>query len=52
MAAFRATLEEIHDSDLLLHVIDITHGNALQQAHTVGEMLRELGVIDQPICRR
>ena len=49
VASFRATLEEIDDSDLLLHVIDITHGNALQQAHTVGEVLRELGVIDKPI---
>ncbi len=49
VASFRATLEEIDDSDLLLHVIDITHGNALQQAHTVGQVLRDLGVIDKPI---
>ena len=49
VAPFRATLEEIDDFDLLLHVIDITHGNALQQADTVGEVLRELGVIDKPI---
>ncbi len=49
VAAFRATLEEIAESDLLIHVVDITHGNALQQASTVGEVLRDLGVIDQPI---
>ena len=32
VAAFRATLEEIADADLLLHVIDISHPNALAQA--------------------
>ena len=31
VAAFRATLEEIADSDLLLHVVDITHPNAMAQ---------------------
>ena len=49
VAAFRATLEEIEESDLLLHVVDITHTNALQQADAVGEVLRELGVVDKPI---
>lgn len=47
--AFRATLEEIDESSLLLHVVDITHDNALQQADAVGEVLRELGVVDKPI---
>ncbi len=49
VAAFRATLEEIAESDLLLHIVDITHINALQQAEAVGEVLRELGVVDKPI---
>ncbi|MEZ4767050.1 MAG: GTPase HflX [Caldilineales bacterium] len=49
VAAFRATLEEIAESDLLIHVVDITHGNALQQASTVGEVLRDLGVTDRPM---
>jgi len=49
VAAFRATLEEIAESDLLLHIVDITHINALQQAEAVGEVLRELGVVDKPM---
>ena len=49
VAAFRATLEEIAESDLLVHVVDITHDNAMQQASTVGEVLRDLGVTDRPI---
>ncbi len=35
VAAFRATLEEITDADLLLHIIDIVHMNALSQAEFV-----------------
>lgn len=49
VAAFRATLEEIEEADLLLHVIDITHPNALQQANAVGSVLRELGIVDKPV---
>ncbi len=49
VAAFRATLEEIAEADLLLHVVDITHVNALQQARTVGEVLRDLGATSKPI---
>jgi GTP-binding protein HflX len=49
VAAFRATLEEIAEADLLLHVIDITHSHARQQSETVVETLAELGVTDQPV---
>lgn len=49
VAAFRATLEEIAEADLILHVVDITHKNALQQAGAVGEVLRDIGVVDKPI---
>lgn len=48
VAAFRATLEEISEADLLLHVIDITHPNAQQQEQTVDATLEELGVVDKP----
>ena len=48
MAAFRATLEEIAEADLLVHVLDITHPNAAEQAHTVEEVLKELGLADKP----
>lgn len=49
VAAFRATLEEIAESDLILHIVDITHRNALQQASVVGEVLRDLGAADKPV---
>lgn len=48
VAAFRATLEELADADLLLHVVDITHPNAADQAETVEETLRDLGVAEKP----
>ncbi len=48
VAAFRATLEEIGDADLLLHVVDITHNNAQQQAATVMQVLAELDAVEQP----
>jgi GTP-binding protein HflX len=48
VAAFRATLEELTDADLLLHVVDITHPNAADQAQTVEETLAELDVADKP----
>ena len=43
VAAFRATLEEITEADALLHVVDITHPNAAEQAESVMETLTELG---------
>ncbi|MGD9892985.1 MAG: GTPase HflX, partial [Dehalococcoidia bacterium] len=48
VAAFRATLEELSDADLLLHVVDITHPNAAEQAQTVEETLAELDVANKP----
>lgn len=48
VAAFRATLEEISEADLLLHVIDITHPNAQQQEQSVDATLEKLGVVDKP----
>ena len=48
VAAFRATLEEISDADLLLHVVDISHQNALNQYEAVQETLREIGAAGIP----
>jgi len=48
VAAFRATLEEIKDADLLVHVLDLTHPNAEEQSATVDRVLDELGVGDKP----
>lgn len=48
VAAFRATLEEIVESNVLLHVVDITHPNATEQVSAVDETLEELGASDKP----
>ncbi|MBL8079009.1 MAG: GTPase HflX [Anaerolineales bacterium] len=42
VAAFHATLEEISQADLLLHVVDISHPNALNQYQAVQETLKEI----------
>ena len=49
VAAFRATLEEVMEADLLVHVIDVTHPNASQQVAAVGETLAEIGAADKPV---
>jgi GTP-binding protein HflX len=48
VASFRATLEELSDATLLLHVVDITHPDAAHQSQTVEETLRELKIADKP----
>jgi GTP-binding protein HflX len=42
IAAFRATLEEIVEADLLLHLVDVTHPNAQEQAEAVYQTLAEI----------
>jgi GTP-binding protein HflX len=49
VAAFRATLEEINEADVVLHVVDITHPNAREQSETVMTTLEELGVQNRPV---
>ncbi|WP_428539486.1 GTPase HflX [Profundibacter sp.] len=46
VAAFRATLEEVLDADLVLHVRDISHPNTVEQARNVATILEQLGVAD------
>jgi len=48
IAAFRATLEELDEADLLLHVVDITHRNAANQCLTVEKILSELDLGKKP----
>ncbi|KAL5999170.1 hypothetical protein ACLOJK_040620 [Asimina triloba] len=48
VAAFRATLEEISESSLLVHVVDISHPLAQQQIDAVEEVLAELDVESLP----
>ena len=49
VAAFRATLEEIVEADLLIHMVDASHKNAQSQRLTVLETLEEIGAAEIPI---
>jgi len=49
VAAFRATLEEISEADLLLHVVDVTHPNAIVQAKSVLQTLEEINAGNIPV---
>lgn len=44
VAAFRATLEELGESSLLLHVVDVSSPNAAAQTDTVNSILKELSI--------
>jgi GTP-binding protein HflX len=49
VAAFRATLEEISEADLLIHVLDITHPNMRAQAEAVLQTLNEIEADHIPV---
>jgi GTPase len=49
IAAFRATLEEINEADLLIHLVDITHPNAMEQWQAVQETLKDIGADNIPV---
>ena len=49
IAAFRATLEEINEAAVLIHVVDITHPNAAEQTETVNKVLEEIGADGKPV---
>lgn len=46
--AFKATLEEVVQADILLHVVDASHPRANDQISAVNEVLDELGARDKP----
>ena len=48
IAAFRATLEELTDADILVHVVDITSPNASEQCQTVENILSEMELQNKP----
>ena len=48
VAAFRATLEEVVEADIILHVLDISHPNMLEQARVVEALLDDLDVSGRP----
>jgi GTP-binding protein HflX len=49
VASFRATLEEVNEADLLLHVIDASHPNWEEQRTVVDQVLTELGAKEKPV---
>ncbi|MBI4620110.1 MAG: GTPase HflX [Desulfobacterales bacterium] len=49
IAAFKATLEEINESDILLHVVDISHPRVDDHITSVNTVLREIGTSQKPI---
>lgn len=49
LKAFLATLEEVQQADVLIHILDASHPRALQQAEIVHGVLRELKSADKPI---
>jgi GTP-binding protein HflX len=49
--SFKATLDEVREADLLLHIIDISHPDYKDQIHVVYDTLKEIGVHDKPLIK-
>lgn len=49
IAAFRATLEEANEADLILHVVDVSHSMRDQQVNSVKDILNEIGLAGKPM---
>ena len=47
-SAFRATLEELTEASVLLHVVDLASHDAAEQCQTVEDILGDLGLMDKP----
>ncbi len=47
--SFKSTLDEVRESDILVHVVDMAHPNYEDHMNTVNQTLKDLGVIDKPI---
>lgn len=46
--SFKSTLDEVRESDLLLHVVDISHGSFEDHIDSVNKILDEIDAIDKP----
>lgn len=49
VAAFRATLEEVNEADILIHVVDASHPQYALQMDAVQQVLEEIGAGDKPV---
>jgi GTPase len=47
--SFKSTLDEVRESDLILHIVDVSHQNFEEQIKVVNETLRELGTSGKPL---
>jgi GTP-binding protein HflX len=47
--AFKSTLDEVREADLLLHVVDISHPNFEEQIEVVAQTLQDIGAGDKPV---
>ena len=46
--SFKSTLDEVRESDLLLHVVDISHSSFEQHIESVNKILKEIQTLDKP----
>jgi GTP-binding protein HflX len=51
VAAFRATLEEVQEADVLVHVIDVSNPTWEKQERAVDTVLKGIGINDKPVVR-
>lgn len=47
--AFKSTLDEVREADVLLHVVDVSHPGHEEQIEVVNEILAEIGAADKPM---
>ena len=47
--SFKSTLDEVRESDLLVHIVDISHSTFEEQIKVVNNTLKDLGVSDKPL---
>ena len=46
--SFKSTLDEVHEADLLLHIVDISHPNFEEHIESVNQILKEISSLDKP----
>ncbi len=51
VTAFRATLEETVEADLILHVVDFSHENYMEHIEAVEKILSQIGVSEKPVIK-
>lgn len=47
--AFKSTLDEVREADILIHVVDVSHPDYEEQMEVVDKTLRDIGATDKPI---